>query len=388
MTAAAELTQRQRTLGLMAVIAASVGAGLTLGMLMPLASLTLEGWQLPATLIGLNSSMQALAMLVCGPFLAGWVRRLGPVRALMLGTAVGVAAILALPVFPALAPWFLLRFLIGAGMALPWLVAETWVNAIAREASRARVIAVYSIALFAGLALGPQLLQITGRGGALPFVVCAGAFASSALPMVAARGLLPSLQIPPGLRIHQVLMRAPTVAGAALIAGLSESACYMLLPVYGVRAGVGEAAALGWLTVLILGAVAWQFPLGWLADRMDRQRLLGLAGGAGVLVPIALLAVGPASWAVWGLLFVYGGIALGYYTVGLAHLGARFSPGELAVANAGFMVLYETGTTAGPALAGLGMELWAPHGYLLALSLFGASFAALVAWRRRSRATG
>jgi MFS family permease len=388
MTAAAELTPRQRTLGLAAVIAASVGAGLTLGMLMPLASLTLERWEMSATLIGLNSSMQALAMLVCGPFLAGWVRRLGPVPALLLGTGVGVSAILALPAFPALGAWFVLRFLIGAGMALPWLVAETWVNAIAREASRARVIAVYSIALFAGLALGPQLLQLTGRTGVLPFVVCAGALAAAALPMVAARGLLPSLEIPPGLRIHQVLARAPTVAGAALIAGLSESACYMLLPVYGVRAGVGEAAALTWLTVLILGAVAWQFPMGWLADRIDRQRLLGLAGLAGALVPLALLAVVPAGWLVWPLLFLYGGIALGYYTVGLAHLGARFAPGELAVANAGFMVLYETGTTAGPALAGAGMELWAPHGYLLALSLFGGVFALLVAWRRRARGPG
>ena len=388
MTAAAHLTSRQRTLGLAAVIAASVGAGLTLGMLMPLASLTLEGWGMPATVIGLNSSMQALAMLVCGPFLAGWVRRLGPVTALLLGTAAGAAAILALPLFPALGPWFALRFLIGAGMALPWLVAETWVNAIAREASRARVIAVYSIALFTGLALGPQLLQLTGRTGILPFAVCAGALALSALPMVAARGLLPSLEIPHGLRIHKVLARAPTVAGAALIAGLSESACYMLLPVYGVRAGVGEAAALTWLTVLILGAVAWQFPMGWLADRMDRQRLLGLAGIAGALVPLALLLVVPDGWAVWPLLFVYGGIALGYYTIGLAHLGARFAPGELAVANAGFMVLYETGTTAGPALAGAGMELWAPHGYLLALSLFGAGFAGLVAWRRRSGGSG
>jgi MFS family permease len=353
-------------------------------MLMPLASLTLEHWETPATLIGLNSSMSALAMLACGPFLAGWVRELGAVRALTLGTGVATAAILALPLFPALGPWFVLRFLIGAGMALPWLVAETWVNAIAREANRARVIAVYSIALFAGLSLGPQILQVTGSDGSLPFAVCAVALALSALPMVIARQLLPSLEIPPGLRIHQVLARAPTVAGAALIAGLSESACYMLLPVYGVRAGVGEAAALTWLTVLILGAVAWQFPMGWLADRIDRQRLLGLAGIAGALVPLALLAAVPAGWLVWPLLFLYGGIALGYYTVGLAHLGARFAPGELAVANAGFMVLYETGTTVGPALAGAGMEFWAPHGYLVVLSLFGAGFAALVAWRRRA----
>jgi hypothetical protein len=85
---------------------------------------------------------------------------------------------------------------------------------------------------------------------------------------------------------------------------------------------------------------------------------------------------------VWALLFLYGGIALGYYTIGLAHLGARYAPGELAVANAGFMVLYEAGTTLGPALTGAGMELWAPHGYLAVLAGFAATFAGLVGWRR------
>jgi MFS family permease len=380
-TAAPAMTDRQRTLALAAVVASSVGAGLTLGMLMPLASLTLEGWGVSATVTGLNGSTQALAMLVVGPFLAGVVRRLGPVRALLLGTGLGAAAILGLALVAWLPAWFVLRFVIGAGIALPWLVAETWINAVAREASRARAIAVYSIALFAGMALGPQLLQLTGRTGVLPFVVCAGAIGLSALPMVLARGLLPSLEIPPDLKIHQVLARAPTVAGAALIAGLSESACYMLLPVYGVRAGVTEAVALTWLSVLFVGAIAWQFPLGWLADRMDRRRLLGLAGIAGAVLPLALLAAGPGSWAVWPLWFLYGGIALGYYTVGLAHLGARFAPGELAVANAGFMVLYEAGTTAGPTLTGLGMEVWDPYGYLVVLALLAAAFAGLVAWR-------
>jgi MFS family permease len=123
-------------------------------------------------------------------------------------------------------------------------------------------------------------------------------------------------------------------------------------------------------------------PLGWLADRMDRRRLLGLTGIAGALLPLALLAVPAGSPAVWALLFLYGGIALGYYTIGLAYLGARYAPGELAVANAGFMVLYETGTTLGPALTGGGMEVWAPNGYLAVLAAFGAGFAALVGWRR------
>lgn len=377
------LTPRQRRIGLTAVILGSSGAGLMLGILFPLASLTLERWQVSAGLIGLNGAVQALAMLVLGPFLAGIVRRLGPVRALLGGTATGALAILAMPLLPSLPVWFVLRFAIGCGMALPWLVAETWINTLARETNRARVVGLYSMALFAGMALGPLLLRLVGSDGLLPFVVCAGAIVLAALPLVLAGGLIPTLEIPPGMGLLHAVRRAPTVAGAALLAGLSESACYMLLPVYGVRAGVGEAAALTWLTVLIVGAIALQVPLGWLADRVDRRRLLGLAAVAGTVLPLALLLALDRPWLAWTLLFLLGGIALGYYTVGLALLGTRFAPGELAVANAAFMVLYETGTTAGPALAGLAMQAWAPHGYLLALAAFPAAYALLVLVRGR-----
>jgi MFS family permease len=140
--------------------------------------------------------------------------------------------------------------------------------------------------------------------------------------------------------------------------------------------------------VLILGAIALQTPIGWIADRIDRRRLLTIGAGVGALLPLLLYAALDVAWLVWALLFLLGGVALGYYTVGLALLGARFAPGELAVANAAFMVLYEAGTTGGPVLAGAAMELWPPHGYLMALAAFAAGFAALALlrdahWRRR-----
>lgn len=378
----ATVTARQRTIGLSAIFIGSAAAGLTLGILFPLAALTLERWQVPASLIGLNSATQALAMLVLGPFLAGIVRRLGPVRALVGGGVLGAAAILALPLLPSLTAWFVLRFLIGCGLALPWLVTETWINAIARDANRARVVGVYSMLLFAGMSLGPVVLQILGSTGTLPFAVCAAAIILAMVPLVLARDLIPNLQIPEGMGIVHVVQRAPTVAGAALLAGLSESACYMLLPVYGVRVGVSEDAALTWLTVLIVGAIALQIPLGWLADRMDRRRLLGICALCGAILPLLILPALGIPWLVWLLLFLLGGVALGYYTIGLAQLGTRFAPGELAIANAAFMVLYETGTTGGPVVAGTAMELWQPHGFLAALAAFAAGLAVLVLLRR------
>lgn len=377
-----ELSPRERAASLGAVIAATFGVGLYMGIGFPLIALRLEHWGVSGTLIGLNGAMMALGVLVLGPFMARIARALGALPTMLYGITVGAAALAAMPFVPNLGAWFVLRFFTGVGLALPWLVGETWINAVVRDAMRARVIGIYSASLFAGMALGPQLLQVTGTAGVLPFLAGGGALVLAAAPLIAAWRLSPDISAAPRLRLGQAILSAPTVAGAALLAGSSESAFYMLLPVYGLRAGLPEGAALTLLTVLIVGAIVMQYPLGWLADRVDRRRLLvAMAASFAVLAPALAPAI-TAPMLAWPLLMILGGLALGYYTVGLALLGTRFGPGELAVANAAFIVLYEMGTMIGPAVAGGAMDLWEPHGYVAALAMFAAVFAALVLVRR------
>jgi len=378
----ASFTARARAFSLAAIIATSFGIGLCLGSLHPLAALTLEARGVGPGLIGLNGAMPSLGVLVAGPFLPGLVRRLGTTPALFLGLAVGATAILSLPLWPALGPWFLLRFVMGAALALPWLVSEAWINIVATEAIRARVIGIYSAVFFTGMALGPVVVQVTGTDSAFGFVISAAALALAALPLVGARRLAPVLPRTHGLRLLRVLRLAPAVAAAGLLSGAVEMAFYALLPVYALRAGLDTAAGLTLLTVLIVGAIVLQLPLGWLADRVSRRRLLlGMALAGAVATPL----LGPAlvsPWLAWPLAFVLGGLALGYYTLGLTLLGARFGPGDLAVANAAFLMLYEAGAALGPALAGAAMELWPPQGYLLFFAVAALAYA-IVAWRER-----
>lgn len=377
------LTARQRGTGLAAVIAATFGIGFFLGVQMPLIGLVLERWGVSGTLIGLNGAMPSLAVLLLGPFLAGIVRRVGSTAAMLGGLAIGAGAVLAMPLIPDLGVWFVLRFMLGFGMALPWLVGETWINTVAGDRIRARVLGLYSSSLFGGMALGPIALQVVDIGGLAPFALAAGALVLAAVPLIAARRLAPSLSQPPGLRFRHIVLAAPTVAGAAFMAGLGEMAFFFLLPVYGLRAGLAEAPALSLLTVLIVGAIVLQFPLGWLADRMSRRLLLGLmALLAAVLVPM-LGPVVAQPWLAWPLLFVLGGLVLGYYTVGLALLGSRFRGGDLAIANAAFVMLYEAGASVGPGVAGAAMDVWPPHGYLACFSITGVAFAILALRRYR-----
>ena len=70
--------------------------------------------------------------------------------------------------------------------------------------------------------------------------------------------------------------------------------------------------------------MVFQYPLGMLADRFDRRRLLILCASGGIagaaLTPFAIVVPG----AMYVLLFLWGGIIMGIYTIGLTLLGERF----------------------------------------------------------------
>ncbi|MBN9011147.1 MAG: MFS transporter, partial [Rhizobiales bacterium] len=64
----------------------------------------------------------------------------------------------------------------------------------------------------------------------------------------------------------------------------------------------------------------------------------------------------------------WGGCIGGLYTVGLAHLAQRFTGADLAAANSTFLFAYSGGVLVGPALLGLSIEAWDPHGFAAALA--------------------
>jgi MFS family permease len=121
-----------------------------------------------------------------------------------------------------------------------------------------------------------------------------------------------------------------------------------------------------------------QVPLGWLSDQADRRKVLllcALAGVAGAAaMPFALFDMR----VFYTVLFIWGGFVGGLYTVGLAHLGARYKGAELANANAAFVMLYSIGLVVGPPFVGLGIDLFGVDGFAWSLVILLAAYAALV----------
>ncbi len=124
----AGLSPRARRISLAAIITSTFGVGINLGILTPLVALILERDGVDATLIGLNAAMPALAMLLFAGWIARLAGRVSAVGALLGGLALAVVSVLLMPLFRDLGAWFLLRFLIGLSLSLPWVIGETWIN--------------------------------------------------------------------------------------------------------------------------------------------------------------------------------------------------------------------------------------------------------------------
>ena len=375
---AESLSLSERRLSLAAVIASFAAMGLMWGLMLPLLALILERDGVDTALNGLNAAMASLAILVGGPFMPRIIHAVGLLPSLHIGIAVAAGAILLMAVFPGLGPWFLLRFVFGLGVGLYWVGSETWINTVAREASRGRVMGAYMTALMAGLAGGPLIIAATGIDGILPFLIGAGLMAAAAVPLVLARRLAPSIPPTRPIRLRQVVLLAPTVMATIAAAGFIDMAIITLYPLYALRSGFGQDAALLMLSVYFAGSLALQLPIGWLADHLDRRRILMLCAGVGVVGPLMLPFVLHIEVVLWPLLFLWGGAVVGLYTVGLTLLGQSFPAAHLARAVAVFVMFYTTGGVIGPVVAGGAMEVAGPSGLLFSLAAACAVLLAVV----------
>ena len=370
-----ELTPRQRMLSIGAVILSTVGVGVSYGIGYPVTSLTFKEWGSPSWLTGLAGSMPALAILLCLPFFPRLVARLNTVGAMALGCALVGISFLLMPVFPSPEAWLALRFIMGAGLALPWLVGETWINTVATDKNRGQLLALYAIALFSGFVVGPYILQGVGIEGWMPFLIGAAGIFLAVCPLVAAIRLAPKMPAHPQTGVFGALKLAPIAMIGGLVGGFIELGNVSMLPVYSVAIGTTEEQALQIVTMFMLGGLALILPIGYLADKLSaRTRLISVGlifAAAAASVPFADdLSV------VTALVFVMGGIGVGFYALSLTYIGQTVRVADLAVANAAFLITYQLGAMAAPTMIGVAMEVSYPDGYIVVMvgaALLGVS---------------
>lgn len=352
------LTDGQRRRSITVVIVTVSIVAVTLGLTWPLLSLILEARGVSTTLIGLSTASQTLAVLFIMPLAPWMLVRFGTIRLIRVSIGIMIIALLLLPAIPNVYAWFPIRFLLGMAIEVLFIACDVWVNQVVEEKTRGRVIGMYGFVLAGGFAVGPLIINVTGIEGWAPFIAGAVIIGLGALPLAWAHGLTPPIEGRPKGRLLYYLRIAPTLMVAGLMYGLVDSSILSFLPIYGLGAGFDQATVVTMLTVLIVGSVAAQLPLGWAADHVGgRQLIIGCT--VFTLIPAVILPFTLTTpWAMWTVLLVWGAALGGFYTISMVSIGRRFKGADLVAVNAAFVVFWGLGAITGPAATGGAIELW------------------------------
>jgi MFS family permease len=379
-----------RWLSLAAAIASISAVGVAIGLGVPLLSVILEQRGHSATAIGFNTAVAGIASIAIAPFAIRIAARLGVALTMLLAIAVGASSFAGFYFAESYWIWLPLRAAMHAGIAVLFILSEFWISASAPPRRRGLVLGVYATVLSLGFAFGPWLFARIGSEGFAPFGVGVAITALAAIPVLAAWRESPDISAHGGTGdgFWRYIFLVPTATAAVLVFGAVETGGFALFPVYGARIGYTEADAALLLTAIGLGNVLLQVPLGLISDRVRDRRII-LVGCAFVgLAGMFVLPQIAANWhATAAVLFVWGGVVAGLYTIGLAHLGSRLSGRDLASANAAFVFCYGFGMIVGPQAIGVGMDLFGPHGFAWSLAVFFAAYLVL-AVSRMSRSSG
>ena len=369
--------RQQLVIATVALAVASFGHGLT----MPLLSLVLDHQGVDETLIGLNTGTYFIAVFAVAPLATRLLRARGPALLMLTSILATVALLALLRAFPNVWLWFPLRFALGMASSFLWIAGEAWVNHMATETHRGRIIAIFGIVVSAGFALGPLILSMTGAEGWTPFLVTIALLLVAAAVLASALGSSPKLRGKTGPLARYVLL-APVAMFGYFVFAAGDAVLLTFLPIYAVEIGLDEVDAIRLLTVLAIGSMALQYPIGWLADRVSNYAIAAAMG--------AILLAGSAALP-WALplpaisvvfMFFYGGALGALYTIALVLLGRQFKGADLSGASAMLAVMFCVGAFIWPAAGGAAMDRFGGEAMPVSLVIAYALFLLIVvvAW--------
>lgn len=371
----------RRMLSSAAVIAAAAIFGLTYGLSAPLIAVDLVERGAGELLIGLNAAMHAVGVLLIAAFLPRLAVRFGARGMIVAALTLSALTLIAFPLTPGIAFWFPLRLLLGIAAETLFVLTETWTNDLSIARLRGRMMAVYTAALSLGFAGGPAILSVVGSSRAAYWIGAAIA-ALAILPLLNPWILRPAPMQASAIKPLHYFTLAPIAIATTLLNAAVETAGLSFIALYATGMGWSEQQGLRLVSTLMVGAIVLQLPIGWLADRMNPRRLalaLAVLSAAGALVWPWMLG---ESWLAFAVVFVWGGVFVGIYTVMLTIVGSRFSGGDLVGIYAVMSLAWGGGALIGPSVVGLAMQ-WSPtFGLPYAIAIGCAVFAAFMAAKR------
>jgi MFS family permease len=283
--------------------------------------------------------------------------------------------------------WAALRFVTGYCFAVLYIVIESWLNERATDENRGVVFSAYIFINMTVLALGQQMLLLDDPASLHLFALVSVLVSLAAVPLLMSTREEPCPIEDARFDLRFLYKNSPTGMLGCLTSGLANGSFWALAPVF-VAAYIQDVSISAWfMTAVVLGGAAGQWPLGWLSDRLDRRYVLGsiCLGALGVAVAMWLLA---PVLPVIGIILLggaWGALAFPVYSIAVAQANDRASSENYVMISSGLLLMYGIGAITGPLIASGLMTVLGGGGLFLFTGAIHTLLGLYVLLRRRQR---
>lgn len=352
------------------------------GLLTTYISLRLAGEHVSGTLIGSITAANYLGLVIGGKVGHNLIARVGHIRAYVSCAGIITASVVGHGLSDYIPLWIVLRLIIGLCMMCQYMVLESWLNDRAESSQRGAIFGLYMVATYLGLCGGQIIIMMaTGMGAALLLVV-ALCFALCLVPIALTTRTTAQPMSPAPMELSYFFKAIPKLLMATLVMGMATGAFYGLAPVYALAEKLSTRETGLFMGVTIFAGMVSQFPLSWLSDRYDRQKLLF---GVSLLFTAASLALAlvpsPGFYLLLGIAFVSSMAMFSLYPLGVA-IANDFVEAERRVSlTACLLMAFGIGACIGPLITGAIMEPLGGNVLYFFFTLCGGVIA-FISWMR------
>ncbi|WP_309045766.1 MFS transporter [Marinobacter sediminicola] len=370
--------------------AALIAGKSLLGVVLPL---RMEAAGYPIALIGAIMAAYYFGLGLGGLRGKRVILRIGHIRAFAAFAALTAAVTLAYTAFTHPTAWVVLRIINGFCIAGLTATIESWLNTKSSNETRGRVLGFYMLAYYLAIAAGQTMVNLADPEAPDLFMLAAALIVLSLIPVAMTSLGEPNLSESRALNLKKLYAASPVGMIGAAVSGIMIGSFYALGVVFARRIGLSVAESAMIMSVVVLGGLVFQLPIGALADRLDRRLVMSIAlilVGASWAVLLSLLASGVPFATLLILALFFGGVMSSIYPLCVAESFDRLERRYYVAASGRLLMIHSIGATLGPLFAAGLMAASGPFSFFVfesAVALIYAMYVLMRVYKRPAAPT-
>ena len=251
-----------------------------------------------------------------------------------------------------------------------YVVAESWLNDRATNASRGKVLSLYMVVTYVGVGIGQLFLNLAEPMSFELFVLVSVLVSIAVLPLLLSAGAPPTFENASSISIVELYRCSPLGVVGAFMEGLITATFFALGPVYAQGLGFSILNISYFMTAAVIGTILFQWPIGAISDRLDRRWVLTvvtLLAGIAAIANIPLIEKG----SYWPFLAVgvFCGLSLPMYSLCIAYTNDHLKPEQMVAASGALVLIGGIGAVIGPLLVAFLMDVFSNDLFFWSLAL-------------------